>query len=76
MSGRAASVQALLQPLRQLRKPRELYRTYPEAEIMAQDSRWHKIARYDSALVTLPALFDTTTSNCAPLSATVVGVSA
>ena len=28
--------------------------TYPEAEIMAQDSRWHKIARYDSAIVSLP----------------------
>ena len=54
ISGRAAAVQALLQPLRQLRKPRELAQTHPEAEIMAQDARWHKIARYDSAIVTLP----------------------
>jgi galactofuranosylgalactofuranosylrhamnosyl-N-acetylglucosaminyl-diphospho-decaprenol beta-1,5/1,6-galactofuranosyltransferase len=54
ISGRAATVQALLQPLRQLRKPRALARRYPEAEIMAQDSRWHKIARYDSAIVSLP----------------------
>jgi galactofuranosylgalactofuranosylrhamnosyl-N-acetylglucosaminyl-diphospho-decaprenol beta-1,5/1,6-galactofuranosyltransferase len=54
ISGRAASVQALLQPLRQLRAPREASRDYPEAEIMAQDSRWHKIARYDSAIVSLP----------------------
>jgi galactofuranosylgalactofuranosylrhamnosyl-N-acetylglucosaminyl-diphospho-decaprenol beta-1,5/1,6-galactofuranosyltransferase len=54
ISGKAATVQALLQPLRQLRKPRELAQTHPEAEIMAQDAKWHKIGRYDSALVTLP----------------------
>ena len=54
ISGRAATLQALLQPLRQLRKPREMAQTHPEAEIMAQDSRWHKIARYDSAIVSLP----------------------
>jgi galactofuranosylgalactofuranosylrhamnosyl-N-acetylglucosaminyl-diphospho-decaprenol beta-1,5/1,6-galactofuranosyltransferase len=54
LSGRQATLQALLQPLRQLRKPRELARVHPEAEIMAQDSRWHKIARYDSAIVTMP----------------------
>ena len=54
ISGRAATVQALLQPLRQLRKPRELARVHPEAEILAQDARWHKIARYDSAIVSLP----------------------
>ena len=54
ISGRAATLQALLQPLRQLRKPREMAQSFPEAEIMAQDSRWHKIARYDSAIVSLP----------------------
>jgi galactofuranosylgalactofuranosylrhamnosyl-N-acetylglucosaminyl-diphospho-decaprenol beta-1,5/1,6-galactofuranosyltransferase len=54
ISGRAATLQALLQPLRQLRKPRELAQTFPEAEIMAQDAKWHKVARYDSALVSLP----------------------
>ncbi|WP_245565286.1 glycosyltransferase [Nocardioides insulae] len=54
ISGRAATVQALLQPLRQLRKPREASETFPEAEIMAQDAKWHKVARYDSALVSLP----------------------
>ncbi|MGB0099659.1 MAG: glycosyltransferase family 2 protein, partial [Nocardioides sp.] len=54
ISGRAATVQAMLQPLRQLRKPRELAQSNPEAEIMAQDARWHKIARYDSAIVSLP----------------------
>jgi galactofuranosylgalactofuranosylrhamnosyl-N-acetylglucosaminyl-diphospho-decaprenol beta-1,5/1,6-galactofuranosyltransferase len=54
ISGRQATVQALLQPLRQLRAPRRASRKFPEAEIMAQDSRWHKIARYDSAIVSLP----------------------
>ena len=54
ISGKQATLQALLQPLRQLRRPREMSQTNPEAEIMAQDSRWHKIARYDSAIVSLP----------------------
>lgn len=54
ISGKAATLQALLQPLRQLRKPRDLSREHPEAEIMAQDAKWHKVARYDSALVSLP----------------------
>ncbi len=54
ISGRAATLQALIQPIRQLRRPREAAQTHPEAEIMAQDARWHKIARYDSALVSLP----------------------
>jgi len=54
ISGRQATVQALLQPLRQLRAPRELAQEHPEAEIMAQDAKWHKIARYDSALVSMP----------------------
>ena len=54
ISGKQATVQALLQPLRQLRKPRDLAKEYPEAEVMAQDAKWHKIARYDSALVSMP----------------------
>jgi len=54
ISGREATLQALLQPLRQLRKPRTLAQEYPEAEIPAQDAKWHKIARYDSAIVSLP----------------------
>lgn len=54
ISGRQASLQALLQPLRQLRAPREGSRANPEVEVMAQDSRWHLIARYDSALVSMP----------------------
>lgn len=54
ISGRQATLQALLQPLRQLRQPRELAQQHPEAEIKAQDARWHKIARYDSAVVSMP----------------------
>jgi galactofuranosylgalactofuranosylrhamnosyl-N-acetylglucosaminyl-diphospho-decaprenol beta-1,5/1,6-galactofuranosyltransferase len=54
ISGKQATLQALLQPLRQLRRPREMAQAHPEAEIMAQDSRWHKIARYDSAIVSMP----------------------
>jgi galactofuranosylgalactofuranosylrhamnosyl-N-acetylglucosaminyl-diphospho-decaprenol beta-1,5/1,6-galactofuranosyltransferase len=54
ISGRQATLQALLQPLRQLRKPRSASRSHPEVEVMAQDSRWHLIARYDSALVSMP----------------------
>lgn len=54
ISGRQATVQALLQPLRQLRRPRALAQTHPEAEITAQDAKWHKIARYDSAIVSMP----------------------
>jgi galactofuranosylgalactofuranosylrhamnosyl-N-acetylglucosaminyl-diphospho-decaprenol beta-1,5/1,6-galactofuranosyltransferase len=54
ISGKQATVQALLQPLRQLRRPRELSHEFPEAEVMSQDAKWHKIARYDSAVVSMP----------------------
>ncbi|MFC6287780.1 glycosyltransferase [Nocardioides sp. GCM10027113] len=54
ISGKQATLQALLQPLRQLRQPRELAKDHPEAEIPSQDAKWHKIARYDSALVSMP----------------------
>ncbi|MBE7323444.1 glycosyltransferase [Nocardioides sp. Y6] len=54
ISGRAATLQALLQPLRQLRGPRTDAREHPEAEIKAMDARWHLIGRYDSALVSMP----------------------
>lgn len=54
ISGRQASVQALLQPLRQLRRPRDLAQEHPEVEIPAQDAKWHRIARYDSAIVSMP----------------------
>lgn len=54
ISGRQATLQALLQPLRQLRKPRAMASENPEIEIPAMDAKWHKIARYDSALVSMP----------------------
>ena len=53
ISGRQATVQALLQPLRQIRKPRASQES-PEAEIMAQDAKWYRLARYDSAIVSMP----------------------
>lgn len=54
ISGREATKQALMQPLRQLRKPRDMAKQNPEAEIPAMDARWYKIARYDSAVVSMP----------------------
>lgn len=54
ISGRQATVQALLMPLRQMRRPRSLAQTNPETEIMAQDAKWYHIARYDSAVVSMP----------------------
>ncbi|MGN0063388.1 MAG: glycosyltransferase [Nocardioides sp.] len=54
ISGRQESLQALLQPLRQVRRPREASQTNPEVEIKAMDARWHLIGRYDSALVSMP----------------------
>ena len=54
ITGRQASLQALLQPLRQLRSPRAQSQVNPESEIKAMDARWHLIARYDSTLVSMP----------------------
>ena len=42
-----------LQPLRQLKPPRELSREYPEAEIRAMDAKWYRLASYDSAIVSM-----------------------
>jgi galactofuranosylgalactofuranosylrhamnosyl-N-acetylglucosaminyl-diphospho-decaprenol beta-1,5/1,6-galactofuranosyltransferase len=53
-SGKAVTFMALTQPLRQLKKPRQLANEYPEAEIPAQDAKWYRIARYDSAVVSMP----------------------
>ncbi|SDC22776.1 glycosyltransferase [Nocardioides lianchengensis] len=47
-------ITAGLMPLRQLRKPRALSREFPEAEIAAMDAKWYRIARYDSAVVSMP----------------------
>lgn len=50
----AQLVTAGLAPLRQLRKPRELSRDFPEAEVMAMDAKWYHLARYDAAVVSMP----------------------
>ncbi|WP_110206278.1 glycosyltransferase [Nocardioides daejeonensis] len=51
---RAQLMAAALAPLRQFRKPRELAGEFPEAEITAMDARWYRLARYDSAVVSMP----------------------
>jgi galactofuranosylgalactofuranosylrhamnosyl-N-acetylglucosaminyl-diphospho-decaprenol beta-1,5/1,6-galactofuranosyltransferase len=53
-SKKSQIIQAGLMPLRQLRKPRALSREFPEAEIAAMDAKWYRIARYDSAVVSMP----------------------
>ncbi len=53
--GRLAQlVTAGLAPLRQLRPARELSREFPEAEVAAMDAKWYRLARYDSAIVSMP----------------------
>jgi galactofuranosylgalactofuranosylrhamnosyl-N-acetylglucosaminyl-diphospho-decaprenol beta-1,5/1,6-galactofuranosyltransferase len=47
-------VTAGLAPLRQLRPARDLSRKFPEAEIPAMDAKWYRLARYDSAIVSMP----------------------
>lgn len=43
-----------LAPIRHtVKKPRELSRAYPEAEIRAMDAKWWKLASYDSAVVSM-----------------------
>ncbi len=42
-----------LQPLRQLKPPRELAQEYPEAEVRAMDAKWYRLASYDSAVVSM-----------------------
>jgi galactofuranosylgalactofuranosylrhamnosyl-N-acetylglucosaminyl-diphospho-decaprenol beta-1,5/1,6-galactofuranosyltransferase len=44
---------AVLAPIRQLRPPRQLSREYPEAELPAMDAKWYRLARYDSAIVSM-----------------------
>lgn len=53
--GRASLlVRAATMPLRQLRSIRPTSRQHPEAEIPAMDAKWYRIARYDSAVVSMP----------------------
>ena len=47
-------VTAGLAPIRQLRPARDLSREYPEAEVLAMDAKWYRLARYDSAVVSMP----------------------
>ncbi len=47
-------VTAGLAPLRQLKEPRELSKEFPEAEVPAMDAKWYRLARYDSAVVSMP----------------------
>lgn len=51
---RSQMITAAIAPLRQFRKPRALSREFPEAEIAAMDARWYRLARYDSAVVSMP----------------------
>jgi galactofuranosylgalactofuranosylrhamnosyl-N-acetylglucosaminyl-diphospho-decaprenol beta-1,5/1,6-galactofuranosyltransferase len=50
----ATLVTAGIAPLRNLKKPRPLALSNPEAEIPAVDAKWYRIARYDSAIVSMP----------------------
>jgi galactofuranosylgalactofuranosylrhamnosyl-N-acetylglucosaminyl-diphospho-decaprenol beta-1,5/1,6-galactofuranosyltransferase len=53
-SKRSQIITAGLAPLRQLRRARPLSREFPEAEIAAMDAKWYRLARYDSAIVSMP----------------------
>ncbi len=47
-------VTAGLAPIRQLKAPRDLSRTHPEVEVPAMDAKWYRLARFDSAVVSMP----------------------
>ena len=52
--GRLAQlVSAGLQPLRQLKPPRDLSREHPEAEVRAMDAKWYRLGTLDSAIVSM-----------------------
>ncbi|MEJ7774442.1 MAG: glycosyltransferase [Nocardioidaceae bacterium] len=52
--GRVANlITAGLAPIRQLTRPRPLSREHPEAEVPAMDAKWYRLARYDSAVVSM-----------------------
>ncbi len=46
-------ITAGLAPIRQLRPTRELAQEFPEAELSAMDAKWYRLARYDSAIVSM-----------------------
>ncbi|MDN5893999.1 MAG: glycosyltransferase [Nocardioides sp.] len=43
-----------LAPIRQLRPTRALAKQFPEAEVKAMDAQWFRLAKYDSAVVSMP----------------------
>ncbi len=47
-------ITAGLAPIRQLSASRPLSREFPEVEIPAMDAKWYRLARYDSAVVSMP----------------------
>ena len=46
-------VAAGLAPIRQLRPVRELSQQFPETELTAMDAKWYRLAKYDSAIVSM-----------------------
>ena len=55
MPGRASLLmRAATMPLRQLKVVRPTSKSNPEAEIPAMDAKWYRLARYDSAVVSMP----------------------
>ena len=46
-------VTAGLAPLRQLRPVREMSRDFPETDLTAMDALWYRLARFDSAVVSM-----------------------
>ncbi|WP_028654003.1 glycosyltransferase [Nocardioides sp. J54] len=52
-SRKSQLISAGLAPLRQLRRPRPLSRTNPEAVIPAIDAKWYRLAGFDSAIVSM-----------------------
>ncbi|MGH3411979.1 MAG: glycosyltransferase [Marmoricola sp.] len=51
---RGQLVAAVTGSLRQLRSPRPLSREYPERYVAAKDARWYRLAKMDSAVVSMP----------------------
>ncbi|GAB2983318.1 glycosyltransferase [Nocardioides montaniterrae] len=50
---RSQLISAATAPLRQLKSPRDLSRSYPEVEVPALDAKWYQLARFDSAVVSM-----------------------
>lgn len=46
-------ITAGLAPLRQLRPVREMSREFPETDLTAMDAMWYRLARFDSAVVSM-----------------------